>query len=190
MRRIVAATLLASMTVPALAQTQPTHSSAYPTFPTMNSAWATAPLNPCHGRGDSDRPSSFNPTSPCYTGTPYPSYSATEPFVFPNQTNRPALPGSASLDEDQAKLRIEAKGYLNISKLEKDKRGIWRGNATMKDGRSVEVTLDLEGNIYSEPSTLCIRIEPAPRVKGNGSEQESTSVLRSISKSRKLGPCV
>jgi peptidase YpeB-like protein len=165
MRTIVAAVLLAWMTVPALPQTQPTHSSAYPTFPTLSSAWATAPLSPCNGRGDRDRPSSFNPTSPCYTGTPYPNYSAVEPFEFPNQKTHPALPGSASLDEDQAKLRIEAKGYLNISKLEKDKRGIWRGNATMKDGRSVEVTLDLEGNIYSEPSTLYIRIEPAPRVK-------------------------
>jgi Peptidase propeptide and YPEB domain len=165
MRAIFAAAILASMTVPALGQTQPTHSSAYPTFPTLSSAWTTAPLSPCNGRGERDRPSSFNPTSPCYTGTPYPSYSAIEPFKFPDQTNRPTLPGSASLDEDQAKLRIEAKGYLNIFKLEKDKRGIWRGNAAMKDGRSVEVTLDLEGNIYSEPSTLYIRIEPAPRVK-------------------------
>ena len=106
--------------------------------------------------------SSFNPTSPCYSGTPYPSYSAIEPFEFPNPTNRPALPGSESLDEDQAKLRIEAKGYLNVSSLEKDKRGIWRGKATMKDGRPVNVTLDLEGNIYSELSWLYIRIEPPP----------------------------
>ena len=80
---------------------------------------------------------------PCYTGTPYPSYSAFEPFEFPGPENRTKPPGSASLDEDQAKLRIETKGYLNITRLEKDKRGIWRGKATMKDGRSVDVTLDL-----------------------------------------------
>jgi hypothetical protein len=167
MRIIVAATVSVSMIAPALAQTQPTHSSAYPTFSTLSSAWATAPLSPCYGRGDRDRRSSFNPTSPCYTGTPYLSYSAIEPLEFPNQTNRPIFPGSASLDEDQAKLRIEAKGYLNISKLEKDNRGIWRGKATTKDGRSVDVTLDLEGNIYSEPSTLYIRIERAPRTQGS-----------------------
>ena len=160
MRTIVAA-VVASVIAPALAQTQPTRPSAYRTFPTMPLAWATAPLNPCYGHGRRYRSSSFNPTSSCYTGTPYPSYSAIEPFEFPSRTNRPALPGSASLDEDQARLRIEAKGYLDVSDLEQDNRGIWRGYATMKDGRPVEVTLDLEGNIYSEfRSRLYIRIRP------------------------------
>jgi hypothetical protein len=64
------------------------------------------------------------------------------------------------LDDEQAKSRIEAKGYLNVSKLQKDAHGIWRGNASLKDGRAVEVVLDLEGNIYSEPSRFHIRIEP------------------------------
>jgi hypothetical protein len=141
MRTIVGAAVWASMIVSALAQTQPTRPSAYPTFPTLPS---------------------FNPTSPCYSGTPYLSYSATEPFEFPGP-NRTALPGSESLDEDQAKMRIEAKGYLDVSGLEKDSRGIWRGQATMKDGRRVDVTLDLEGNIYSEwRSRLYIRIRPPP----------------------------
>ena len=35
-----------------------------------------------------------------------------------------------SLNEDQARSRIEA----NISVMQKDDRGIWRGKATMKDG--------------------------------------------------------
>jgi hypothetical protein len=156
MRILIAAVLVASMTGPGSAQTQPTRPSAYPTLPTLRSAFPTAPLSPC------PRDSSFNPTSPCYSGTPYPSYSAVGPFEFPNPTNRPALPGSASLDEDQAMLRIEAKGYLDVSRLEKDRRGIWRGKATLKDGRPVDVTLDLEGNIYSELSRLYIRIEPPP----------------------------
>ena len=158
MRTIVGAAVWASMIVSALAQTQPTRPSAYPTFPTLRLAWPTAPLSPCYGRGH--RWSSFNPTSPCYSGTPYLSYSATEPFEFPGP-NRTALPGSESLDEDQAKMRIEAKGYLDVSGLEKDSRGIWRGQATMKGGRRVDVTLDLEGNIYSEwRSRLYIRIRP------------------------------
>jgi Peptidase propeptide and YPEB domain len=156
MRILIAAVFVASLTGPGSAQTQPTRPSAYATFPTMQSALPTAPLSPCA------RDSSFNPSSPCYSGNQYPYYSAVEPFEFPNPTNRPALPGSASLDEDQAKLRIEAKGYLSVSKLEKDQRGIWRGKATMKDGRSVDVTLDLEGNIYSELSRLYIRIDPPP----------------------------
>jgi len=177
MRSLIAAAVAASISGPTFAQTQPTPPSAYATFPTMRSAWATAPLSPCYGwsrghhfasfhdsphNGSRHRWSSFNPTSPCYTGTPYPSYSAIEPFEFLSPTSRPALPGSASLDEDQAKLRIEAKGYSDVSGLEKNSRGIWRGKATMKDGRPVDVILDLEGNIYSELSRLYIRIEPPP----------------------------
>jgi hypothetical protein len=145
----------------AFAQTQPTRPSAYRTFAMMRSAWATAPLSPCYGNGRRHRWYSFNPTSPCYTGTPYAYYSAFEPFEFFNPTDRKASPGSASLNEDQAKVRIEAKGYLNVSRLEKARRGIWRGKATMKDGTPVDVTFDLEGNIYSELSSrLYIRIYP------------------------------
>jgi len=140
------AALAASVIGPAFGQTQPTRPSAYPTAPTMPSAFATAPINPCIAGARS----SYNPTSPCYSGTAYPSYSAIEPFEFPNATNRQALPGADSLNRDQAKLRIEAKGYLNVSELQKDNHGIWRGKATMKNGRSVAVILDLDGNIYSE----------------------------------------
>ena len=154
LRALIVPAAVVWMTVPAFAQTQPTRPSAYPTFPTMPSAFPTAALSPCYPY------SSFNPTSSCYTGTSYRSYSAIQPFQFPNPINRPALPGSAGLDEDQAKLRVEARGYLNVSRLEKDGRGIWRGKASMKDGRSVDVTLDLDGNIYSELSRLYIRIQP------------------------------
>ena len=162
-RILTAAAIILLMTGSSVvAQTQPTRPSAYPTFPTLPSAWATAPLSPCE-YGCGNRWSSFNPTSSCYTGTPYAEYSALEPFKFHNPTNRTTSPGSESLNEDQAKLEIEAKGYLDITRLEKDKRGIWRGEATTKDGRAVDVTLDLEGNIYSEPrSRLYIRIEPPP----------------------------
>jgi hypothetical protein len=143
MRIFVAAAVVASVAGTAFAQTQPTHPSAYPTGRTMPSAWATAAINPCHVY------SSFNPTSSCYTGTPYLSYSATGPFEFPKTPNRMTSPGSESLDEAEARLRIEAKGYLNVYGLQKDDRGIWRGRAAMKDGTPVTVTLDLQGNIYS-----------------------------------------
>ena len=145
----------------AFAQTQPTRPSAYATPPTMPSAFATSALNPCypsHGY--------FNPASSCYSGTLYPSYSAITPFEFPNKSNPKAgSQGSDSLNEDQAKSLIETKGYLNVSRLEKDRRGIWRGKASLKDGRPVDVTLDLEGNIYSELSRLHIRIEPPPSTR-------------------------
>jgi hypothetical protein len=158
MRILIMAAIAASITTSAFAQTQPTRPSAYATTPTMPSAFATSSINPCR--------SSFNPTSPCYSGTIYPSYSAVPPFEFPNKANSKnasASEGADSLDADQAKSRIEAKGYSNISGLQKDSHGIWRGNATLKDGRSVDVTLDLEGNIYSELDRLVIEIR-RPRV--------------------------
>jgi hypothetical protein len=155
MRILIAAAIVASIAGPGFAQTQRTRPSAYATAPTQPSAFPTAAINPCSS-GPSleqrDRRSSFNPTSPCYTGTQYPSYSAIAPFEFPKEPNRQILPGANSLNEDQAKLRIEAKGYSNVSGLQKDNQGTWRGKATLKDGRSVIVVLDLEGNIYSQLS--------------------------------------
>jgi hypothetical protein len=144
MRMLIAAAVFPLMTgPPAFAQTQPTRPSAYATTPTLHSAFATAALSPCYPNA------SFNPTSSCYTGTRYASYSALEPFEFHTKTNREAGPGAESLDETQARLRIEAKEYSNVSGLQKDNHGIWRGRAIMKDGTPVTVILDLEGNIYS-----------------------------------------
>jgi len=157
MRILIVAGIAASMTGPAFAQTQPTRPTAYATAPTMRLAFPTAAINPCY--------SSFNPTSPCYTGNKYPYYSAITPTEILNTPNRQTTPGADSLNEDQAKLRIEAKGYLNVSGLQKDDRGIWRGKATMKEGRSVSVILDLDGNIYSEwaPSIVIRPINPRDR---------------------------
>jgi|EndMetStandDraft_6_1072998.scaffolds.fasta_scaffold71331_1 hypothetical protein len=158
MRILIVVAVAVSIITPACAQTQPTRPSAYATTPTMPSAFATSSINPCRSA------SSFNPTSPCYSGTIYPSYSALPPFEFPSKTSsKNASEGANSLDEDEAKSRIEAKGYSNVSGLEKDSRGIWRGKAELKDGRPVYVTLDLEGNIYSELDRLVIEIR-RPRV--------------------------
>jgi hypothetical protein len=170
MQILLVAAIAASITTSAFAQTQPTRPTAYATAPTMPSAFATAPLNPCNpsfGRNQfwsSDftthqRWAYSNPNSSCYSGTSYPSYSAVMPLESPKTTNsKAASEGANSLDEDQAKLRIEAKGYSNISRLEKDGRGIWRGKASLKDGRSVYVILDLEGNIYSELDRTVISV--------------------------------
>jgi len=55
-------------------------------------------------------------------------------------------PGANSFTEAQAKSRLEAAGYTNISDLKKDEQGFWRGTA-MKDGKRVNVALDFRGNI-------------------------------------------
>jgi hypothetical protein len=152
----IAALLALAISAPALAQTQPTRPSAFATLLTLPS-FATAPLSPCY------KYSSLNPTSSCYTGTPYASFSATEPFGFaPEVKKRPRLPGALDLDAKQAQTRIETKGYRDVAELQKDDRGIWRGRGSMKDGRRVDITLDLEGNIYSQPNKFNIRIERAP----------------------------
>jgi hypothetical protein len=144
---ITAALLVASIAGPARAQTQPTGPSASSTNPTDTSAYPRSARSPCY--------SSIDPNSPCYSGTEYPSYSAiplpeSSPPAAAESNRQAAAPGADSLNEGQAKARIEAKGYSNISELQKDDRGIWRGQGTMKDGRAVAVILDLEGNVYSE----------------------------------------
>lgn len=62
-----------------------------------------------------------------------------------NNSSAPVA-GANSFTRAQAKAAIEAKGYTNVSKLKKDKHGIWRGMAT-KDGQSGPVSLDFQGNV-------------------------------------------
>ena len=132
-------------------------------MPTIPSAFATAPINPCYSGpsqeryfapfrdhawtnlydGPRHRWSSFNPTSPCYTGTKYPSYSATEQFEFPNGRAGKPCGGLTALMKIRRSCKFGGNGYLNVSGLQKDNHGIWRCNATMKNGRSVAVILPL-----------------------------------------------
>jgi len=64
--------------------------------------------------------------------------------------NNPGAPvaGANSFTEGQAKSRIESKGFSNVSGLKKDDKGVWRGSA-MRDGKSVDVSLDFEGNVVA-----------------------------------------
>jgi hypothetical protein len=64
-----------------------------------------------------------------------------------NNSNAPVA-GSNSFTEGQAKSRIEAAGYSNVSELQKDKSGVWRGKAS-KNGHQTEISLDFQGNVNS-----------------------------------------
>jgi hypothetical protein len=64
-----------------------------------------------------------------------------------NNSDRPVA-GANSFTEGQAKSRIESGGYSGISGLKKDDNGVWRGKA-MKDGKTVDVSLDFQGNVIS-----------------------------------------
>ena len=76
----------------------------------------------------------------------------------PAPTIPPSIPTAATMDrpvagansftEGQAKSRIESGGYSGISSLKKDDNGVWRGKA-MKDGKSVDVSLDFQGNVIA-----------------------------------------
>ena len=69
----------------------------------------------------------------------------------PNSPPNPGAPvaGANSFTEGQAKSRIESNGFSNVTELRKDDQGVWRGKAT-KDGRTVAVSLDFQGNITSQ----------------------------------------
>jgi hypothetical protein len=63
---------------------------------------------------------------------------------------QPANPvaGRNSFTQGEAKSRIEAKGFSDVTDLQKDDTGVWRGQA-MKDGRQVMVSLDYQGNVIA-----------------------------------------
>lgn len=67
------------------------------------------------------------------------------PTPAPADANAP-LPGANSFTEGQAKSRLEANGYTNVSGLKKDDNGVWKGSAT-NAGAQVTVSVDYRGNI-------------------------------------------
>jgi hypothetical protein len=55
----------------------------------------------------------------------------------------------SSFTTDQAKSKIEAAGYSNVSGLRKDSKGTWQGKA-VRDGSTVTIVLDKTGNVTAE----------------------------------------
>ena len=62
-----------------------------------------------------------------------------------NNSNAPVA-GRNSFTEGQAKSKIEASGYSQVSGLTKDGNGVWTGSA-MKAGQKVNVKVDFQGNV-------------------------------------------
>ena len=87
------------------------------------------------------------------------------PLLLQNpNANNPGAPaaGANSFTEAQAKSRIEAAGYSNVSGLTKDKDGIWRAKAfkpsttvgsTTLGSTTVDVALDYQGKVVSKRPT-------------------------------------
>ena len=70
------------------------------------------------------------------------------PAVKSMNENNSAVPvaGANSFTKGEAMKQIEAKGYTHVTKLKKDKSGVWRGMA-MKDGQSGPISVDYQGNV-------------------------------------------
>jgi hypothetical protein len=58
------------------------------------------------------------------------------------------LEGANSFTENQARDRVIAAGFSEVSALTKDEKGIWRGTA-VKDGKTVNIAVDYKGNVVS-----------------------------------------
>ena len=103
-------------------------------------------------------PNPTNTDNPRPTYTPSPSNPAgSGSYGTSRDTNVPSRdagdgmlkPGANSFTEDQARRRIEDRGYTGVGQLHKDQNSIWQAEAT-KEGRRVRVGLDYRGNVVEE----------------------------------------
>jgi hypothetical protein len=80
--------------------------------------------------------------------TPPANHDAGTPAVSRSTTTNPGAPvaGANSFTEGQAKSRMEKEGYTDVTRLMKDKDGVWHADAS-KAGKSYKVSLDFQGNI-------------------------------------------
>jgi hypothetical protein len=126
---------------PVLAQTTTTPSpAAMPPNGTMAPAAATATTPPA---------ATMAPATATATTTPP---STMPPAVTTNAVNNtPGAPiaGANSFTMAQAQTRLKNQGFTQVSELMKDDKSIWRGHA-MKDGKSVGVAVDYQGNITTD----------------------------------------
>jgi len=89
--------------------------------------------------------------APTTSQTAAPATSQDKPAIAtPDSKNVDApVPGSNSFTEAQAQERIEAEGFTAVTGLKLDDQGIWRATAT-KDGKTVEVAFDYQGNVVAK----------------------------------------
>ncbi|WP_081161505.1 PepSY domain-containing protein [Ensifer aridi] len=80
-----------------------------------------------------------------------PSPKGDTPAVATPDTQNPSAPveGANSFTEAQAKARIEEAGYTDVKSLKLDDKGVWQA-AAIKDGKSVSVALDYQGNVTAQ----------------------------------------
>ncbi|WP_077966426.1 PepSY domain-containing protein [Ensifer adhaerens] len=84
------------------------------------------------------------------TSSPPATADGDTPAVATPDTTNPTAPvaGANSFTEAQVKDRLTEAGYTEVTGLKLDDKGVWRA-AAMKDGKSVAVALDYQGNIVA-----------------------------------------
>jgi len=89
------------------------------------------------------------PQAPASKQVPPTASQPSNPAVKGTDRNTATAPvaGANSFTEGEAKSRIEARGFANVSQLRKDEQGIWRGKA-QRNGAMVDVALDFQGNVF------------------------------------------
>lgn len=73
-------------------------------------------------------------------------------FAATSQTQPTAgapLEGANSFTEGQAQDRAVAAGFTDVSALQKDDKGIWRGTAK-RGGTQVNIAIDFKGNVVAQ----------------------------------------
>ena len=76
---------------------------------------------------------------------------ATEEATAERMEAAPAA-GASSFTEEQARERATAAGYMNVGPLTQGADGTWQGTA-MRDGASVTVVVDYQGNVTTSGGT-------------------------------------
>ncbi|NGO65991.1 PepSY domain-containing protein [Rhizobium daejeonense] len=84
------------------------------------------------------------------TTTTPPANDGETPAVATPDGNNPTAPveGANSFTEEQVKQRLTDAGFVDITGLKLDDKGVWRASAS-KGGKAFMVALDYQGNIVT-----------------------------------------
>lgn len=72
------------------------------------------------------------------------------PAAKAERTDAAPAAGANSFTMEQARDRIQAAGYSDVTALAQDAQGVWRGKA-MKNAVSTSVMVDYQGNVTTQP---------------------------------------
>jgi hypothetical protein len=153
MNKVFTAALLASAFAAGTALAQSTSNTTTTNNPTMGATNSATGSGMTTGSGTTTNSATGTSTSTGATASTTNNTSTTPPAIatpdVDSQTQAAPVPGANSFTESQARDRLEAHGYTNVTGLRLDDQQIWRGKAT-KNGAQVNVALDYQGNIVSQ----------------------------------------